>query len=138
MLSAMKIVSPGCLALLASLYMGCAAPAAAPISSIPLSLPAATQSGPDLEVKVVLDAPHLKIVSITLRRGTALPEHTAPVPVIIQAASGAGTAVLGDQRLPLDSAHAVSLAPDAPHAVEPEPGTDMTLLVFHLRGGGSR
>ena len=90
--------------------------------------------GPDREVSVVLDAPHLKIVSIALRRGTVLPEHVAPVPVIIQAAAGAGTVILGDQRVHLDGTHPVSLAPNVPHAVEPEAGTDVTLVVFHVRG----
>ena len=100
----------------------------------PLTLPEPNPDGPDREVTVVLDAPHLKIVAIALRRGTVLPEHTAPVPVVIQAAAGAGTAVLGDQRARLDATHAVTLAPNVPHAVEPDAGSDMTLLVFHLRG----
>ena len=63
-----------------------------------------------------------------------LPEHVAPVPVIIQAAAGAGTVILGDQRVHLDGTHPVSLAPNVPHAVEPEAGTDVTLVVFHVRG----
>lgn len=100
-----------------------------------LTLPAANPTGPDRQVHVVLDAPHLKIVSIALRRGTPLPEHTAPVPVVIQADAGSGHAIVGDQRVRLDATHAVTLAPNVPHAVEPDAGTDMTLLVFHLRGG---
>lgn len=134
--------------LLLGLSVGCAPPpaaehkpadkpAAAPAALEPfqpLTLPAPNPAGPDREVTVVLDAPHLKVVSIALRRGTVLPEHTAPVPVVIQAATGAGTAVLGDQRVRLDATHAVTLAPDLPHAVEPDAGTDMTLLVLHLRG----
>lgn len=150
---ARHMISRGYLVLWVGLFVGCASastaherganaesPAAAtPASTEPafraLTIPASTSSGPDREVTVVLDAPHLKVVAIALRRGTVLPEHTAPVPVVIQAASGAGTAVLGDQRVRLDGSHPLSLAPGVPHAVEPDAGTDMTLLVFHLRGG---
>lgn len=121
------------------LGVACAAgPAAPPGPPEPpfrsLTIPAANPDGPDREVSVVLDAPHLKIVSIALRRGSVLPEHVAPIPVIIQAAAGAGAVVLGDRRVRLDGTHPVSLAPDVPHAVEPEAGTDMTLVVFHVRG----
>ncbi len=100
-----------------------------------VALPALGPNGPDREVHVVLDAPHLKLVSIALRRGTPLPEHTAPVPVVIQAAAGSGSALLGAQRIRLDAGHAVMLAPNVPHAVEPDAGADLTLHVFHLRGG---
>jgi quercetin dioxygenase-like cupin family protein len=135
-----------CVAVALPLGLGCASRAAAPVSSAeqtttaeppfrPLTLPAPDLDGPEREVTVVLDAAHLKIVAIALRRGAVLPEHTAPVPVVIQAAAGAGTAVLGDQRVRLDATHAVTLAPNVPHAVEPDAGSDMTLLVFHLRGG---
>lgn len=114
-------------------------PTPAPASSVeppfrPLEIPAPSGES-DRQVSVILDAPHLKIASIALRRGTPLPEHTAPVPVVIQAASGAGTVLLGEQRVRIDATHFVTLAPNEPHAVEPDAGADLTLLVFHLRGG---
>ena len=131
----MKTSLLGCCGLALALQLGCTATPAAPtVASTGLTLPTPGPDGPPREVQVILDAPHLKLVAITLRQGTPLPQHSASVPVIIQATAGSGTAVVDDQRLPLDTTHAVSLAPNAPHAVEPDPDTDMTLLVFHLRG----
>jgi len=99
-----------------------------------VEVPVPPGTGKALEPRVLLDAPELKLVSITLRGGTVLPVHTAPVPVTIQAVSGGGTVTVGEQRLRLDPAHLVFLAANTPHAVEPDPSTDMVLLVHHLRG----
>jgi len=43
--------------------------------------------------------------------------------------SGGGTVTVGEQRLRLDPAHLVFLAANTPHAVKPDPCTDMVLLV---------
>lgn len=112
-----------------------AAPASAAPASTALDLPVPPGAGKPLEVKVLIDTPRLKLVTIVLRGGTALPEHTTPVPAMIQAISGAGTVVLPGERKRVDAAHMVVLAPGAPHSVEPDPGTDLVLLVSHLRGG---
>ncbi len=85
---------------------------------------------------MIVDEPALKLVSIVLRNGTELPEHHAAVPVTIQSLSGSGTVVAGKERLKLDPGHAVVLAPNVPHAVIPEPGKDLVLLVHHLGRGG--
>lgn len=53
----------------------------------------------------------------------------------IQAVAGGGTVLIGEQRVRLDAAHMVVLAPNTPHAVVPDPGTDIVLLVHHVRGG---
>jgi quercetin dioxygenase-like cupin family protein len=86
---------------------------------------------------VLLDGREVKIVAIRLQHGTPLPEHTSPSPVVIHAATGAGAVLVGAQRLRLDAAHVVCLPPRVPHAVEPDPGTDLVLLVHHVRNGGA-
>ncbi|MEZ4391681.1 MAG: hypothetical protein R3A48_11340 [Polyangiales bacterium] len=100
-----------------------------------LELPATPGPGQPRAVRVLVDEPALKLVSIVLRQGTALPEHRAAVPVTIMAITGAGTVTAGAERLRLDAAHAVVLAPNVPHAVLPDPGTDLVLLVHHLGRG---
>lgn len=103
-----------------------------------LTLTDAAGAGAAREVRVVVDTPALKLVSITLRGGTVLPEHRAAVPVTIVAYRGAGTVVAGSERHRLDATHAVMLAPSVPHAVEPDAGTDLVLLVSHLGRGAER
>jgi quercetin dioxygenase-like cupin family protein len=87
------------------------------------------------EVRVLVDEPALKLVSIVLRGGTVLPTHHSAVPVTIMALQGSGTVVTDSERLRLDSTHAVVLAPNVPHAVEPDSGADLVLLVHHLGRG---
>ena len=122
---------------------GCATQPAVAQPTPPLGGPGArvveltTAAGPGQprEVRVLVDEPALKLVTIILRQGTALPEHHSPVPVIIQALQGAGTVTAGTERLRIDPAHAVLLAPNVPHAVAPDDGTDLVLLVHHLGRG---
>ncbi|MCZ7679916.1 MAG: hypothetical protein M5U28_14610 [Sandaracinaceae bacterium] len=105
-----------------------------------LALPDGSEAGARIEPRVVLDAPHLKLVAIVLRGGAELPVHTAPSAVTIQAVSGSGVVRVGEEEHPLDATHLVSLAPEVPHSVVPAGGADLVLLVHHLRGtgGGSR
>lgn len=107
---------------------------APPVAAIELPVPPAS-SGDGREVHKLLDSPTVELVTITLRHGTVLPSHSAPVPVTIQTLSGAGAIWIGAQHLPLDPAHMVVLAAHTVHEVHPEPGPDLVLLVHHLRGG---
>lgn len=100
-----------------------------------LELPTAPGEGKPREVQILLDVPALKLATIVLRQGTVLPDHSASVPVTIMALSGAGVVTAGEERLQLDPGHAVVLGPDVVHAVVPEPGTDMVVLVHHLGRG---
>ena len=102
-----------------------------------LAIPAALVPGADRQVNVLFEAGHVKIVAIRLRNGVDLPEHATPVPAIIQAASGAGTVVLGAARVHIDPGKFVTLAPGVPHSVIPDPGADLVLLVHHLRGAAA-
>lgn len=123
---------------------GCATPSAAhhhppappsgPASRV-VELPPSLSAGEPREVRVLVDEPALKLVSIVLRGGTVLPTHHSGVPVTITALHGSGTVVAGSERLRLDAGHAVVLAPNVPHAVEPDAGADLTLLVHHLGRG---
>ncbi|MBK7395720.1 MAG: hypothetical protein IPJ34_05290 [Myxococcales bacterium] len=100
-----------------------------------VELPAAPSAGEPREVRVLVDEPALKLASIVLRGGTVLPTHHSEVPVTIVALRGSGTVVAGTERLRLDPTHAVVLAPKVPHAVEPDAGIDLVLLVHHLGRG---
>lgn len=132
----------GCGPAAAPTPIGPAPPAAAPAPAATtgpaarqVELTAAGAGDQPREVRVLVDEPSLKLVTIVLRHGTALPAHRADVPVTIQALEGAGTVVAGGERLAIDRAHAVVLAAGIEHAVEPDPGTDLVLLVHHLGRG---
>jgi len=100
-----------------------------------VDFPATVGPGQPREVRVLVDEPALKLVTIVLRQGTLLPEHSAPIPVTIQALQGAGTVLVGTERLRIDPTHAVVLAASVSHAVQPDPGADLVLLVHHLGRG---
>lgn len=88
-----------------------------------------------LEVAMIVNEPALKIMTISLRAGTPLPVHQTPYPVTIQAVSGSGTVIAGDERLALPQGGVVVLATGVPHSVEPEGTQTLMLLVHHLRHG---
>lgn len=122
---------------------GCAAQSAAqhhaatvsgPASRV-VELPRTPSVGAPRDVRVLVDEQALKLASIVLREGTVLPTHHSAVSVTIVALQGSGTVVAGDGRLRLDPTHAVVLAPNVPHSVEPDSGTDLVLLVHHFGHG---
>lgn len=121
-------------ALAGAALVGCAPLPAAPAvpESRVVELPGPPGAGEPREVRVLADDPALKLATIVLRNGTVLPTHHSAVPVTITALRGNGTVVAGSERLRLDPTHAVLLAPNVPHAVEPDAGTDLVLLVHHL------
>ena len=112
---------------------------APPAADVPrqrvIELPTDIGPGQPKEARVLMNEAPLKLATIILRQGTVLPEHDAPVPVTIFALSGAGVVTVGDERLALDAGHAVFLGPKVPHAVIPNPGTDLVLVVHHLGRG---
>ena len=128
------------LAISSALLVGCARTDAPPsVPTVPsariVEFPAAGAAGDPREVHVLVDEPSLKLVTILLREGTVLPEHRSEVPVTIVALRGSGTVLAGTERLRLDATHAVALAPNVPHSVEPEGKTELLLLVHHLGHG---
>jgi len=100
-----------------------------------VDFPSAVGPGQPREVRVLVDELALKLVTIVLRHGTLLPEHHSSVPVTIQALQGVGTVIAGTERFRIDPTHAVVLSASVPHAVQPDPGTDLVLLVHHLGRG---
>jgi quercetin dioxygenase-like cupin family protein len=96
-------------------------------------LPGAIGAGEPKVVSMLVDDAALKLATIVLRKGTVLPSHSGPTPVTIVALQGAGTVVTDTERVRVDATHAVYLAPGVPHAVEPDAGTDLVLLVHHLK-----
>lgn len=100
----------------------------------PLAIPDAATDGPSIQPQVLATTPNLKVMSIRLR-GVELPPHSSEVPVVIAAATGSGTVVIGERRVRVDATHAVALAPRVKHAVVPDPGDDLVLLVTHALGG---
>ena len=113
-----------------------AALAASPPGLHPVTVPAPLSEGAPKEVVVLADLPAVKIVAITLRAGTALPEHAAPVPVTIQAAYGTATLTIAGVSTPLTPGAFVVLDANTPHAVTPTDATPVTVLVHHHKAGG--
>jgi quercetin dioxygenase-like cupin family protein len=107
------------------------APTTAPSTARTFELPDPASEGPPREVRVLLDDPSLRIVSILLRHGTELPEHKAAGLVTIEAWSGAGHVRAQGLAHRIDARHAVTLPPGVPHTVVPEAGTNLLLLVNH-------
>lgn len=101
-----------------------------------VALPTSAGAGDGKEVKELIDLPHLKLATITLRKGTKLEEHAAPMPVTIQVLAGSGSLVMADKTVKLDREHMVVVAPNVKHAVEPDAGGDLVLLVHHVKRPG--
>jgi len=92
--------------------------------------------GPGKEVTVLLDESHLKLAVLTLRRGTVLPPHSAPVPTTIQVLQGAGVIHIDGKPIRVAEGVLLPLRAGADHDVRPDKGGDMVLLVHYLRGAG--
>lgn len=90
--------------------------------------------GPGKETTVLLDEDHLKLVVLTLRQGTVLPAHSAPVPTTIQVLQGAGVIHIDGNPIRVTEGVLLPLRAGADHDVLPDEGTDMVLLVHYLRG----
>lgn len=98
-----------------------------------VTLPTEAGAGDPKEIKVVLDTPHVKLATITLRAGTVLEEHSAPMPVTIQSLAGTGTVKMGDKTETIGPGRMVFLAPNVAHEVVPEGKSDLVLLVHHIK-----
>ena len=123
---------------LAALHGGAAR--ACPAHAVALPLPVAP--GAPKEAKELLDTPFVKLASITLRGGTVLSDHSAPVAVTIQALAGSGVVQVGDQKEKIAPGQMVLLAPGTVHSVIPDGQGDLVVLVHYLKqgagGGGGK
>lgn len=121
--------------LLAGVLAAGSAAASPPAGLHPITVAPPSAEGTPKEVAVIADLPAVKIVAITLRAGTTLPEHTAPVPVTIQAAHGAATLTVAGATTPLAQGAFVVLDANTPHAVTPIDTAPVTVLVHHHKAG---
>ena len=110
--------------------------AATPKGLHPVSVVTPAAEGSAKEIVVLADLPAVKIVAITLRAGTVLPDHSAPVPVTIQAAFGAATLTVDGVSTPLGQGAFVVLDANTTHKVTPADSSPVTVLVHHHKGGG--
>ena len=118
---------------LAALHSGAAQ--ACPAHAVALPLPIG--AGAPKEAKELLDTPFVKLASITLRGGTVLPDHSAPVAVTIQALAGSGVVQFGDQQEKIAPGQMVLLAPGTVHSVIPDGKGDLVVLVHYLKQGAA-
>lgn len=121
--------------LLAGVLAAGSAAASPPAGLHPITVAPPSAEGAPKEVAVIADLPAVKIVAITLRAGTTLPEHTAPVPVTIQAAHGAATLTVAGATTPLAQGAFVVLDANTPHTVTPIDTAPVTVLVHHHKAG---
>jgi quercetin dioxygenase-like cupin family protein len=115
-----------------------APPVTAPADgSVEIALPTEAGAGAPKDIKPVLDNAHLKLATIILRKGALLAEHSSPMPVTILVLKGSGNATVGGKKLRIDVGHMVFVSPNVAHAVEPDAGTDLVLLVHHVKVAGA-
>lgn len=110
----------------------------APSTTQIVEVPQSVGSGPGKEVTVLLDQDHLKIATIALRQGTALPPHSAPVPATILVLEGSGVTHFAGKALSVTQGTLISLAAGEQHDLVPEPQSNMLLLVHYWRGAQDR
>jgi quercetin dioxygenase-like cupin family protein len=134
----MSILSrPGALA--ASLALAAFAAAAAPAHACPthaVKVPREAGKGPAKEVKVLLDTPFVKLVSLTLRGGQTLEEHAVATAITVQALAGSGTVTTAGKAEKIGPGDMLLIGPNAKHAVRPDKGKDLVLLLHFLKTAG--
>ncbi|MEQ1568285.1 MAG: cupin domain-containing protein [Myxococcota bacterium] len=81
--------------------------------------PDPASAGPDREAKALAEVDGLKLVAITLRRGTELADHVAPGPISVQVAAGRATLLAGGETYELGPGEVALLAAGVHHAVRP-------------------
>lgn len=100
-----------------------------------VSLPKRSAGAQSIQSNVLLETPHLKLVTITVPKGGSLAAHAAPDSVSVQALAGSGQIILAGRSETIDSGRAIVLAPNVQHEVRASGGADLVLLVHHLRAG---
>jgi quercetin dioxygenase-like cupin family protein len=103
-----------------------------------VQLSSAAAEGKAIEPRVVADTPHVKSVVITMRKGATLAEHSSPHAVVIQALSGQGKLRLGKKLEKLAPTQMLLLDPGVKHEVIADKGTDLVLLVHHLKASSPK
>lgn len=113
-----------------------AMPAAHACPAHAVALPVPPVAGAPKETKELLDTPFVKLVSITLRGGTVLPDHAAPVAVTLQALTGSAVVKYGEKQEKIGPGQLVLLGPNTVHSVVPDGKGDVVILVHFLKMAG--
>lgn len=99
-----------------------------------IRLPSRPGSGDAMEERVLLDDPRIKLMTITLRRGTELPERSYSSATTIQALHGNGTIRFADARkAQLGPGSMLALAPGKKHSIRPGVYGYLVLLIQHTK-----
>jgi quercetin dioxygenase-like cupin family protein len=101
-----------------------------------IRLPNQVGEGKDREVEVLLADHARKLVLIRLRRDALLANHSARVPIAIQALAGRGTLRIGNDAHLLVPGVVVPVDAHAVHNVQAAPA--LAILVTFFRGTGMR
>jgi quercetin dioxygenase-like cupin family protein len=101
-----------------------------------LVLPHGIDPGPDREVQILLADRWRKLVLIQLRHGALLADHTARVPITIQAVAGKGLLRLGGEAHVLSPGVLVPVDTHISHNVQGDP--DVAILVSFFRQAEAR
>jgi quercetin dioxygenase-like cupin family protein len=103
--------------------------------SEPILLPSEIGVGKDREIQILLADRWRKLVLIRLRRGALLADHSARVPITIQAVVGKGILHVGDAADDLVPGVIVPVDASVLHSVQANP--DVAILVSFFRQAGS-
>ncbi len=95
-----------------------------------IQLPHEIGDGKEREVQVLLTDRWRKLVLIQLRRGVLLADHSARVPITIQALAGAGTLRVGNDEYGLLPGVVVPLDANAIHNVQADPAVAILVTLF--------
>ncbi len=121
---------------LALLTLSLGVATACPTHAVPL--PTELGKGePGKKVEVLLDTPFVKLVSITLRGGTTLPDHAVGQAITLQALVGNGTVTVGEEKTELSEGQMMLVAPGAKHSVTPTGSGDLVVLLHFLPSPGA-
>src|SRR6266852_3339251 len=96
-------------------------------------LPREIADGRDREVRILLADRWRKLALIQLRRGVLLDDHSARVPIMIQAIAGKGILRVGSEEYPLVPGVLVPVDAHVIHSVRGDP--DIAILVSFFRQG---
>ncbi len=106
-----------------------------PIMSKEILLPHDIGDGKDREVQVLFADQWRKLVLIQLRRGVLLADHSARVPITIQAVAGKGILHVGKEEHPLLPGVLVPVDAHVVHNVQADPA--VAILVTFFRDGAA-
>lgn len=100
-----------------------------------LDLAPASGDGP-VTPRVVYEDDDVKIAVVSIKAEATMEEHATPIPVTVQALSGAGTLTVEGAPFPLEPGAFLHLDANAPHALRAEGEDPLVVVVHYLKRGG--